>query len=764
MNKPYQPSKEERDPLEEVFRECQESTKIVYNDLGFFSPKLRNLNYLSIGRSRMASNPLTIVLELLYRFYIFIRNIITSIWQTIAPKNLDAPVVEGVKDSHLVGQLVFAGREDENTPIHHMKVIFWARTWLFQWVKLAEGVTDRDGNFNLPFSLRKARGWFIFSRRFETYQTNYRYSENGVKRYHYDLFHTQSVPGSDLVGMTYNLRTIQLFYWEYDPTTTVPRVVIKNHDKDAPQYYAQGRTDAINQQVIPVELTKLKHIEQIAKDPSRLTIQKIQDDYPTNLTSCMEKKVPGITRGDEWFGLRMMNGMNAATFIQDPQNPSQYWTYLYGACNYDINDEYAFPTVDIKFELDARDIMMPKEIHLTGPLTSNETDPWKREAFTCEEGEKWLQAKRVARVTGALSAELDDHFTSTHLVTEQFAIAAYRNLRLSPIAALLFPHLKEVILVNHSANSILVGPADPPPPLSPIRDGGIILWLEDQIANFFNKVAFETGSYIPLATAITHEGINQRTRDLLGVQDWKGWKPMEPLSSRHNFPRAQRAFWRMLGEYLDLFFEENLEEIKAHWYEVYCFSNDLVTHSVPLYLSDVDLESLPPKERELAEQRLQWYQHRYSLNMDVDRDEVNGELKVLSPITHSEEFRAEDLDNLKEACRYIIMIATFMHSFVNEHQYDDIGEVLYSSLGLRFGDGPDGILAPESDTRISPDLTRSTQMMWFSNLLSRTEYGFIERNEEGDINPLLVKMLNDAKEEIEKNGMLIANIESRTNI
>jgi hypothetical protein len=42
-------------------------------------------------------------------------------------------------------------------------------------------------------------------------------------------------------------------------------------------------------------------------------------------------------------------------------------------------------------------------------------------------------------------------------------------------------------------------------------------------------------------------------------------------------------------------------------------------------------------------------------------------------------------------------------------------------------------MAPESDLSIAPDATRSTQMMWFSNLLSRTEYGFILKNEQGDM-------------------------------
>ena len=75
-------------------------------------------------------------------------------------------------------------------------------------------------------------------------------------------------------------------------------------------------------------------------------------------------------------------------------------------------------------------------------------------------------------------------------------------------------------------------------------------------------------------------------------------------------------------------------------------------------------------------------------------------------------------------------------------------------------------MAPESDRRISPDPLRATQMMWFSNLLSRTEYGFIVRNEEGDINPKLREGLERYRDKIELggNGVLIKNIESRTNI
>ena len=239
---------------------------------------------------------------------------------------------------------------------------------------------------------------------------------------------------------------------------------------------------------------------------------------------------------------------------------------------------------------------------------------------------------------------------------------------------------------------------------------------------------------------------------------------MSPLSEAHTYPRAQAAYWAMLGDYLDIYFDENIEGIREHWYEVTRFSEDLVKHAVPLFGSDVQLRKFDKNQRSLVKDRLKWYEDRYRIKLKSPRDSIDGELKVLSPITHSPEFNQEDLHNLKSACQYIIMMSTFMHSWVNEHQYEDIGEVLYNSLGLRFGKGEHGVMAPESDRRISPSLACSTQMMWFSNLLSRTEYGFIVRNEEHDINPLLIRMLRERKEEIEKNGMLIENIESRTNI
>ena len=49
--------------------------------------------------------------------------------------------------------------------------------------------------------------------------------------------------------------------------------------------------------------------------------------------------------------------------------------------------------------------------------------------------------------------------TRRTLNVEQYAIAAHRNLRRSPLRWLLMPHLREVVLINHSASKFLIGPS-----------------------------------------------------------------------------------------------------------------------------------------------------------------------------------------------------------------------------------------------------------------------------------------------------------------
>ena len=714
-----------------VCEECLKKTRIGYKDGGsFFKPGMKGINHLEVGRSAIISNPVTIAAEWLYYQFTRVRDAWKRLMARLFPRK---EVCYGKRmDSALVGRITFAGKADETKPIHHLPVAFWTRTWWGQWRKLSQGMTDENGQFRLPFDLRFARRWSVRKLQFEIHQPTHVFYNDSQSKVVYRIFKAIPVVKSDLIGMEYNLRTIQLFYWEYRTDTALPRAVIKDHDKDAPEYYSQGRVDAIREQFIPIELTKVKHLEIIRKSPERLTIQQIQADYPENLTVCIEKAMPGYTRGDHWFGERMMNGMNRGCFLPDKDKPGSYWLKYFGAGHYERNDEYCFPDAAVRFVLKPDGLPQPVEIRLTGPLNAYNRDPWQEHVFTPEDGDNWTYAKRVVRVNGGLCTEVDEHFAGTHTNTEQYAVAAFRNLRQSPLATLLFPHLKEVTLVNHSADKIL---------------------LQD---------------YIPKASALTNKGLLARCKDTMGVLDWKSWQCPTPLSEAHTSARAEKLFWNLTEQYVRWFIENNLEEIIKYWYEVYCFSEDLLEHSVPVFLSDIDWSKLDEREQKRFEDMKAYLSAQFSFDYNLPRETRKGVLRAVSPITLSPRFPEEQAEeavaHLVKACTYMIFVATYLHTWANEHQYQDIGEILYNCLGLRFGEKERGVLAPESDLSIAPDLTRSTQMMWFSNLLSRTEYGFITRDEERDINPYYSQLLMAHKEEFLSYGVNVEEIESRTNI
>jgi hypothetical protein len=720
------------DPTREIIEQCKRETRIRYKSRGntFFRPRMRGINYLQVGKSKIIDSRLTIMIEWIFEQFRRLRKAWRRFTARLFPRRPELPA--GHRDSRLVGRIVFAGDRGDGPPIHNLHLEFWGRTFWFAWRKIAAGRTDEEGRFALPFPLRAARRLSIRTLRLEIQKTTRVYFQEDDPHFHFDLFKAIPVAKTDLIGMDCNLRTIPLDYWLYDRRAATPRALIDGSNPDSPEIYSTGREDALIEQIIPLEITKIKHLEQIDIAPDTLTIEQIQADYPVNLTCCIEKRLPGYTRGDDWFGARMMNGMNRGCFVPDASRAGHYWMRYFGVCWYDINDLYALPDIGVLFNLKDNGLPNPLEIHLTGRLSRSDHDPFRTRVVSAADGDAWPQAKRVARVTGAVCTEVEEHFAATHLNTEQYAVSAYRNLRLNPVAGLLLPHLKEVSLINHTADKMLIG------------------------------------GYIPTATALTHAGLQQRTRDILGLQDWRGWRPMEAISPAHTCAQAEKLFWDVLGEYVDTFFCRHEDGIKRHWVEIQRFSDDLVTHSVPVFLTaPQDAPPANPRYQELAAQRLQYYCQQYGFDPHLPRETIHGELKTVSRITSSGSHAAaplQDWQNLKDVCRYAIMQATYMHSWINEHQYDDLGEVRYSSGGLRFGDGLSGIMAPESDNGIAPDLTRSTQMLFFTNLLSRTEYGFITRNEERDVNPLLIRLLQDQVEAFRRLGVEIDAIESRTNI
>jgi len=726
----------DKEQIAEVCQECIQRTKISHNPKrSFFHPRLKNLNRIEIHRSKTHGGIFQRFALHCVEFYEGLVRLSHKAHRFIFPRR--NKIYGQPSPHHLVtGHLTFGRRkEDADSPVFNMHVELWARTIWGGYRKLSEGKSDRNGQFSLPYNLFYVHRLYIARVWLAVYQTDHEhFNKLGQHSPTFREFKRIKISKGDLVGIEYCCRQVQLSYWEYRKDTPLPRVVIRDHDKDAPDEYSPGYNETLEKQFIPIELIKLRHIEMIRMNQG-LTYEQIVEDYPENLTVCMEKKIPGITRGDDWFGERMMNGMYACDFDRDPKNPNLYWVHHHWGSYEKTYHHYAMPDVDMWFELKDNGLPRPVKITLTGPLTAKEKDQKQKRTFTPGDGEKWLAAKRICRVSAGLYAELAHHFAGTHVNTEQFAIACFRNLRLNPISGLLKSFLRSVVLVNHTADRILIGKG-----------------------------------YITTACALTPKGIDQVVYNVMGTLDWKGYRPMQPISAAHTYAKACNLYWDIVFDFVSGFIDDpiNRGSILEQWFEIYCFSEDLVNHSVPAFLCHYLQNALLDGNGKMkGNGSTDWYQHHHRMDLNDERPEIDGIKRAVSKITDKKdghEVTDEDISQLKQACTYMIYQATFGHTWSNSKQYDDIGEVLYCSLGLRFGNGPDGVMGPESDHSIAPDLTRSTQMMWWSNMLSRTGYGFIMANEDGDVPPELRKNLEKHRQEFADLNIDIDIIQSRTNI
>ena len=297
--------------IERVYREAHGETRIEYSKTGgFFGPNLRNLNHLEVGRSKIINCWVTRLGERLLVIYQRTVEWLKDLIRSIYPRRI---VIYGRrKDAYVTAKLTFSKRDDHAVPMHNMHCQFWARTYLGGWRVFSSGWSDRDGVVKLEFDFLESRRRCYHSFHFEIHQIEHVFFDSTTQeaKTKFEVFERVKVPKGDLTGMGYDLGNLQLHYWEYRRDADFPRVVIKDHDEDAPEYYSDGRNDAIQQQFIPIELTKDKHLAQIALDPDSLSIPEIQRDYPKNLTVAMEEKLPGSTRCNYRFGRRMMNGMN----------------------------------------------------------------------------------------------------------------------------------------------------------------------------------------------------------------------------------------------------------------------------------------------------------------------------------------------------------------------------------------------------------------------------------------------------------------------
>ncbi|MEA5553081.1 lipoxygenase family protein [Anabaena cylindrica UHCC 0172] len=141
--------------------------------------------------------------------------------------------------------------------------------------------------------------------------------------------------------------------------------------------------------------------------------------------------------------------------------------------------------------------------------------------------------------------------------------------------------------------------------------------------------------FIPEASALDPKSVDGVLIEEIAVLSYR-WSPAkQALPDRidnNYFDRSALAMWELLEKYVADFFINNQEGIQTYWSEIEAMSQELVAHSI-----------LTPELGTLA---------------------IN------------------DQEDLQQLCVYILYHCTFFHSWVNNKQYEDGGDVEYAAIGL----------------------------------------------------------------------------------
>ncbi|MTJ49530.1 hypothetical protein FJR05_17385 [Dolichospermum sp. UHCC 0259] len=609
------------------------------------------------------------------------------------------------------GKLVFS---DTNKPVHNIQLELWDRDIGTPGDYLGRGATDYNGQFTIYYDPGKAG--FIDQPDLELrlLESRIRFDSDNQPVATYRIVYT--IKGGDNVTQkNYDFGTCTVPYWLYKPGSHFARLFFSELE-GTPDDYSVGRTllgyDAASG-LVPI---KAKHVITNTLHPDQPTLPEIQAAYPPNLTIKLDRKNPGYTRSDEYFVLRVINGMNPCLLKRNKQNPNLFKTG-FNWDNYEKDNDHDLNNVEAFLELKENKLVVtaitvqsryPDSLAPHSPLKDAVT-------YTPNDGEKWLQAKRIFRTNSFFAAEMIEHYIKAHLQMEQYTIAAFRNLRKNPVRLMLFPHVKSLVNINQRADEVLVSP---------------------------------TVGLVTTNGPLTPGSVVQVCKERMASYDWKGWKPRQPLFEGHTFAKIANLYWQVLTEYIDSFFQDYQEDIIKEWAEIHRLSDDIVEHSVayqPLAVSD--------------DGDYDWYDHNELDHPEIPRTTVNGTVKATRAITTSDQPSATDIENLKELCRYVIFHLTFWHSWVNDAQADEGGEIFYNSLALRGGS-----FGSEDDPAIAPNVLESTNLIYMVNVLTAIKYGYILKNEDDDIPEELRKILAGYKKQFADLDYEVSNIRALINV
>ncbi len=175
-----------------------------------------------------------------------------------------------------------------------------------------------------------------------------------------------------------------------------------------------------------------------------------------------------------------------------------------------------------------------------------------------------------------------------------------------------------------------------------IVDNPIKLLLEPHFTGvlYINKLGaadiFGSTGILPQNSALHTDEVETLIRAKIKTLNYHQWHPrsqtMPDVVANNYFDRAALAAWEVITGYVTEFFAKQGSEIDRLWPEITAMSADLVQHSI--------------------------------------LDEHLGTLEIAN------------IDDLRALCIYVIYHGSFIHSWLNYKQYDDVGDVEYAVIGL----------------------------------------------------------------------------------
>ncbi len=587
--------------------------------------------------------------------------------------------MRGVPETRIItGQLVH--RDVGRLSLYNKEVELWDKK-IWPGTKLTQTWSDQEGRFSMEYRacdtgwLRKARPDLLIK------VFDHPWIGTTVIRQNRRCIGSARGP-RNFSGAIMNFGKLHVNHWEYNLGFPFPSVLRLCPKIWRPQMFSLKyiwyliRT---NWRTVASTVWLLL-VDRVSR--SGPSLDRIQRGFSTNLTVMLGP----TSREDEFFVYRILNGFNPAMLRKVEGRYDEFyaevdWFGYEGDLVHDVTNAKAFfKKVDGKLEatqiqLYFRSGRTALEAPYTGPIYVAQPN--------CQGNDEvlWQQAKRVFRCAWLGAGEMDTHLCMAHLNVEQYAIAAFRNLERSPVTCLLFPHLKDVVTINFLGASLIFG----------------------------TKGVLSTNS--PLTTDASWNRLEKQ----LGRLDWSNWTPRSPLYDGHTYAKAANLFWTALNHYIEAFFQRHKNTVIEHWHEVHRFSNDLVNHSV---------EYTKPSKQEG-----QLYCTNEGNRSDSQREHTAGLVRAVRSITSTAVNPGDsDLENLKQVCRYIIFHATLFHTWTNDLQITDGGEIRYATLGLRGGS-----MGEEGDPKILPRKVECIKQTAMARLLAINKRGTIMRDEDKDI-------------------------------